>query len=108
MAGKVALTLPGQECDTAPSPRRQALQICTEENSMSIETVELSEVKTMSISVAAVKQTEIGRLAAFQLNGRTVRFEGPGDTALLWVLPDHLAMTGTKFGCSIHKGIYGS
>ena len=35
------------------------------------------------------------------VNGRGVRFEGDGDTPLLWVLRDSLRLTGTKFGCGI-------
>ncbi|MES2336696.1 MAG: (2Fe-2S)-binding protein [Pseudomonadota bacterium] len=37
----------------------------------------------------------------FQLNGKTQRFDGDPETPLLWVLRDHLAMTGTKYGCGI-------
>lgn len=33
------------------------------------------------------------------LNGKTVGVDAPPDTPLLWVLRDHLGMTGTKFGC---------
>lgn len=33
------------------------------------------------------------------LNGKTVNVEASLDTPLLWVLRDHLQMTGTKFGC---------
>jgi isoquinoline 1-oxidoreductase alpha subunit len=38
-------------------------------------------------------------MASFQLNGKTVHVEAAADTPLLWVLRDHLALTGTKFGC---------
>jgi isoquinoline 1-oxidoreductase alpha subunit len=38
-------------------------------------------------------------MASFQLNGKTVQVDAAPDTPLLWVLRDHLAMTGTKFGC---------
>ena len=37
----------------------------------------------------------------FELNGNPVRFEGDGDTPLLWYLRDHAGLTGTKFGCGI-------
>lgn len=37
----------------------------------------------------------------FVLNGRPVIVDVPGDTPLLWVLRDELALTGTKFGCGI-------
>ncbi len=33
------------------------------------------------------------------LNGKTVMVDAAPDTPLLWVLRDHLQMTGTKFGC---------
>ena len=38
-------------------------------------------------------------MASLLLNGRTVTVAAPPDTPLLWVLRDHLQMTGTKFGC---------
>ena len=38
-------------------------------------------------------------MPALSLNGRTVTVDAPPDTPLLWVLRDHLPMTGTKFGC---------
>ena len=33
------------------------------------------------------------------VNGKAVAVEVPPDTPLLWVLRDHLALTGTKYGC---------
>jgi aerobic-type carbon monoxide dehydrogenase small subunit (CoxS/CutS family) len=42
----------------------------------------------------------------FEVNGKTVTFEGDEDTPLLWVLRDNLGLTGTKFGCGI--GMCGS
>jgi isoquinoline 1-oxidoreductase alpha subunit len=38
-------------------------------------------------------------MAALLLNGKTVNVDASPDTPLLWVLRDHLGMTGTKFGC---------
>jgi isoquinoline 1-oxidoreductase alpha subunit len=35
------------------------------------------------------------------VNGRAVEVDAPADTPLLWALRDHLALTGTKFGCGI-------
>ena len=35
----------------------------------------------------------------FELNGRSVSIDASPDTPLLWVLRDHLDLTGTKFGC---------
>ena len=33
------------------------------------------------------------------LNGKAITVDAAPDTPLLWVLRDHLTMTGTKFGC---------
>ena len=38
-------------------------------------------------------------MASFLLNGKTVTVDAAPDTPLLWVLRDHLKLTGTKFGC---------
>ena len=35
------------------------------------------------------------------INGRSVMVDAAPDTPLLWVLRDHLGMTGTKFGCGM-------
>ena len=35
----------------------------------------------------------------FKLNGTRTALEQPPHTALLWVLREHLKLTGTKFGC---------
>lgn len=40
-------------------------------------------------------------MVEFTVNDRTVEFDGDTDTPLLWVLRDHLQLTGTKFGCGI-------
>jgi isoquinoline 1-oxidoreductase alpha subunit len=37
----------------------------------------------------------------FKINNRDVTYDGDGDTPLLWVIRDHLDMTGTKFSCGI-------
>ena len=39
----------------------------------------------------------------FTVNGQPRRVEVEGDTPLLWVLRDNLAMTGTKYGCGIAR-----
>ena len=41
-----------------------------------------------------------------KINGKTHTVDVDGDTPLLWVLRDVLAMTGTKFGCG--KGLCGA
>ncbi|HUG04290.1 MAG TPA: (2Fe-2S)-binding protein [Steroidobacteraceae bacterium] len=35
------------------------------------------------------------------VNGREIETDATPDTPLLWVLRDHLGMTGTKFGCGM-------
>lgn len=35
------------------------------------------------------------------INGNSVQVSARDDTPLLWVLRDHLGMTGTKFGCGM-------
>jgi isoquinoline 1-oxidoreductase subunit alpha len=36
---------------------------------------------------------------AFTVNGKQVRVEAESATPLLWVVREHLKLTGTKFGC---------
>lgn len=38
---------------------------------------------------------------AFLVNGEHVSVEAAPDTGLLWVLREHLKLTGTKFGCGM-------
>jgi isoquinoline 1-oxidoreductase alpha subunit len=40
-------------------------------------------------------------MTAFTLNGGEVDVSAAPDTPLLWVLREHLRLTGTKFGCGI-------
>jgi isoquinoline 1-oxidoreductase alpha subunit len=40
-------------------------------------------------------------MAAFTVNGQRKDVGVDGNTPLLWVLREHLKMTGTKFGCGI-------
>ncbi len=37
----------------------------------------------------------------FQVNGKSVTVDVSPNTPLLWVLRDHLGMTGTKYGCGL-------
>ncbi len=37
----------------------------------------------------------------FKVNGKLHVVDADGDTPLLWVLRDHLGLTGTKYGCGI-------
>jgi isoquinoline 1-oxidoreductase alpha subunit len=38
-------------------------------------------------------------MAAFTLNNRSVSVEADPNTPLLWVIRDHVGLTGTKYGC---------
>jgi isoquinoline 1-oxidoreductase subunit alpha len=40
-------------------------------------------------------------MTQLNINGRAVAVDASPDTPLLWVLRDHLQMTGTKFGCGM-------
>lgn len=40
-------------------------------------------------------------MTTFTINGRTVDVAAEPDTPLLWVVREHLKLTGTKFGCGI-------
>ena len=40
-------------------------------------------------------------MAAFKVNGVPVDVEANPDTPLLWVIREHLKLTGTKFGCGV-------
>jgi aerobic-type carbon monoxide dehydrogenase small subunit (CoxS/CutS family) len=40
-------------------------------------------------------------MIVFHVNNEPVTFDGVENTPLLWVLRDHLKLTGTKFGCGI-------
>ena len=40
-------------------------------------------------------------MTKLKINGRTVDVEADGETPLLWVLREHLALTGTKYGCGV-------
>jgi len=38
-------------------------------------------------------------MITFKINSETVSFDGDVSTPLLWVIRDHLQLTGTKYGC---------
>ncbi|MFO0986051.1 MAG: (2Fe-2S)-binding protein [Alphaproteobacteria bacterium] len=40
-------------------------------------------------------------MTAFTINGRRVDVKADADTPLLWVIREHLKLTGTKFGCGV-------
>ena len=40
-------------------------------------------------------------MTSLTVNGRSLSIDADLDTPLLWVLRDHLALTGTKYGCGM-------
>ena len=40
-------------------------------------------------------------MATLSVNGKTYQVNAAPDTPLLWVIREHLQLTGTKFGCGI-------
>ena len=40
-------------------------------------------------------------MVSLNVNGKTVKVDVPPDASLLWVLRDHLKLTGTKYACGI-------
>jgi isoquinoline 1-oxidoreductase alpha subunit len=40
-------------------------------------------------------------MTAFRINGKSVDVTAEPDTPLLWVIREHLKLTGTKYGCGI-------
>src|SRR5262245_62759876 len=38
---------------------------------------------------------------SFRVNGRAISVDADPSTPLLWVLRDHLGLTGTKYGCGV-------
>lgn len=40
-------------------------------------------------------------MLSFQINANEATFDGDPSTPLLWVIRDHLELTGTKYGCGI-------
>jgi isoquinoline 1-oxidoreductase alpha subunit len=42
-------------------------------------------------------------MISFKVNGKTTTVDVAPDTPLLWVLRDHLKLTGTKYGCGVSQ-----
>ena len=40
-------------------------------------------------------------MTTLQINGKSMNVDAPAETPMLWVLRDHLGLTGTKFGCGM-------
>src|SRR5262245_48080267 len=54
-----------------------------------------------------IRQEEGTHMAvSFTINGKAERVDADADTPLLWVVREHLKLTGTKFGCG--SGLCGS
>jgi isoquinoline 1-oxidoreductase alpha subunit len=64
------------------------------------------------LATDALKRSEILRrpssggreeasMPTLQINGKAMQVDAADDTPLLWVLRDHLGLTGTKFGCGM-------
>lgn len=45
-------------------------------------------------------------MISFTVNGQPIAFDGDNETPLLWVLRDHLKLTGTKYSCG--RGLCGA
>lgn len=62
----------------------------------------LAAVATVVAGPAVGWIVQEGELLTLRLNGKRVTLEGVDPaTPLLWVLRDHLGLTGTKFGCGM-------
>ena len=40
-------------------------------------------------------------MVELNINGQSARADVAGDTPLLWVIRDHIGLTGTKYGCGV-------
>lgn len=40
-------------------------------------------------------------MVSLNVNGKTYRVDLPADSSLLWVIRDHLKLTGTKYSCGV-------
>jgi isoquinoline 1-oxidoreductase alpha subunit len=40
-------------------------------------------------------------MSSLNINGKATTVTAPDDTPLLWILRDHVGLTGTKFGCGM-------
>jgi isoquinoline 1-oxidoreductase alpha subunit len=53
----------------------------------------------LAVSQSGAPARRLDTMITFRLNGKAVSVDATPDTPLLWVLRDHLQLTGTKFGC---------
>jgi isoquinoline 1-oxidoreductase alpha subunit len=63
----------------------------------------LHRLRALPSRWAGGSESKMGRahMVAFTLNGKPQEVEAGPNTPLLWVLREHLKLTGTKFGCGI-------
>jgi isoquinoline 1-oxidoreductase alpha subunit len=63
----------------------------------------LSPRRTVFNNAAQARHGRTGdaRMIRLHVNGTTHMVDAEGETPLLWVIRDNLAMTGTKYGCGI-------
>ena len=47
------------------------------------------------------KRKRMNNMTAFSVNGKQVNLDVDPSTPLLWVIRDHLGLTGTKYGCGM-------
>jgi isoquinoline 1-oxidoreductase alpha subunit len=57
--------------------------------------------KAISVSSAPFRSRQFLMATNLLVNNEAVAADLPGDTPLLWLLRDHLNLTGTKFGCGM-------
>lgn len=55
----------------------------------------------MSQFLRTPDKTHIMAAYSLKVNGKTQKVDVSQDTPLLWVLRDHLGLTGTKYGCGV-------
>jgi isoquinoline 1-oxidoreductase alpha subunit len=61
---------------------------------------ETGDVAELKAAIRDLKRTAIGgSMVTLNINGHDHSVDAPNDTPLLWVIREHLQMTGTKFGC---------
>jgi 2Fe-2S iron-sulfur cluster binding domain len=60
----------------------------------------IGDSRGIEAAVRDLKRTAIGgSMVTLNINGHDHSVDTPNDTPLLWVIREHLQMTGTKFGC---------
>jgi aerobic-type carbon monoxide dehydrogenase small subunit (CoxS/CutS family) len=57
--------------------------------------------KSETLRIERLAQSGGTEMVSFMVNNQPVAFDGDEDTPLLWVLRDHLRLTGTKFSCGM-------